>query len=250
MNLKNYSGNILAPRDIRRYPTEVDLVPSFGVTKNPEVGRGPTFSEVAVGVNSANRVEARHAEPPAGNNGKPFALWEKDGFGLADLIDIINPVQHIPIVATIYRNLSGDQIGAAPRVIGGALWGRIGGFVTGVANALVEWWSGKDIGDHIYASMFGRGNQDPSPSPVAQTKLVLPDAVAGAISPADALMLRSAASTIMFAKPPATLFERDAGGPNTVRFETLPLPRAARNPYERNRSWDEPDESLGFRFPA
>jgi len=250
MNLKSYSANILAPRDIRRYPTEVELVPSFGVARNPEVERGPTFSEVAVGVNSANRVEARPGEPPAGNISKPFALWEKDEFGFADLMDIINPLQHIPIVATIYRNLSGDQIGAAPRVIGGALWGRIGGFVTGVANALVEWWSGKDIGDHIYAAMFGRGNQDPSPSPVAQTKLMVSDAVAGPMSPADALMLRSAAGTIVSAKHPRSPFERDAGGPNRLRFEPLPLPRVARNPYERNRNWGEPDESLGFRFPA
>jgi hypothetical protein len=82
---------------------------------------------------------------------KSFSLWENGDFGFGDLVDIINPLQHLPIVATIYRNLSGDRIGALPRVVGGALWGRIGGFVTGAVNAVVEWFTGKDIGDHIYA---------------------------------------------------------------------------------------------------
>jgi hypothetical protein len=202
-------------------------------------------------VNSANRIEAKPTETPAGKNGKPFALWEKDGFGFADFIDIINPLQHIPIVATIYRNLSGDQIGAAPRVIGGALWGRIGGFVTGLANAVVEWWSGKDIGDHIYAAIFGAANKDSNDAPVAQKKTTPTGAVVGAVISGAALMSRGGHSTIVTsAEPLATVFERDVVGPNTMRSEPLLMPRVARNSYERNRSWGKPDESLGFRFPA
>ncbi|MSP41377.1 MAG: hypothetical protein EXR70_23060 [Deltaproteobacteria bacterium] len=95
--------------------------------------------------------------------GKPFSLWEKPDFSFGDFLDIINPLQHIPIVSTIYRNLSGDQIGAVPRVIGGALWGRLGGLVTGVINSVVEWFTGKDIGDHIYSAIWGD-----SPNAVAQ----------------------------------------------------------------------------------
>lgn len=36
--------------------------------------------------------------------------WGKDGFGLNDFIDTINPLQHIPVVSTLYRSLTGDQI--------------------------------------------------------------------------------------------------------------------------------------------
>lgn len=82
-----------------------------------------------------------------------FKFVEKSAFGFGDLIDIVNPLQHIPIVATIYRNLTGDRIGMAPRVIGGALWGCIGGLVSGVVNSLVEFFTGKDIGDHVYAAV-------------------------------------------------------------------------------------------------
>jgi hypothetical protein len=94
---------------------------------------------------------------PAAKTAKPFSLWEKPEFSFGDFLDIINPLQHIPIVSTIYRNLSGDQIGSAPRVIGGALWGRVGGFVAGLINSVVEWFTGKDIGDHIYAAIWGNG---------------------------------------------------------------------------------------------
>jgi hypothetical protein len=95
---------------------------------------------------------------PAAKTAKPFSLWEKPEFSFGDFLDIINPLQHIPIVSTIYRNLSGDQIGSAPRVIGGALWGRVGGFVAGVINSVVEWFTGKDIGDHIYSAIWGNGS--------------------------------------------------------------------------------------------
>lgn len=86
---------------------------------------------------------------------KAFSLWQNANFEFGDFLDIVNPLQHIPIVATIYRNLTDDRIGMAPRVIGGALWGRLSGLVTGVVNSLVEWFTGKDIGDHIYARIWG-----------------------------------------------------------------------------------------------
>jgi NAD(P)-dependent dehydrogenase (short-subunit alcohol dehydrogenase family) len=84
------------------------------------------------------------------------SFWENGDFGFGDLLDIINPLQHLPIVATVYRNMTGDRLGIAPRVIGGALWGRIGGLVAGLVNSVVEWFTGKDIGDHIYAFFFGK----------------------------------------------------------------------------------------------
>lgn len=117
---------------------------------------GRSFAEIA------ERIEGKKsADPSASDQQKKTAdsqrssLWQNGDFSFADLLDIINPLQHIPIVATIYRHMSGDTLGMAPRVIGGALWGRLGGLVAGVANAVVEWFTGKDIGDHIFALFFG-----------------------------------------------------------------------------------------------
>lgn len=51
------------------------------------------------------------------------SLFGEDGFTFGDLIDIVNPLQHIPIVNTIYRKISGDTIAPAMEIAGGALFG-------------------------------------------------------------------------------------------------------------------------------
>lgn len=116
---------------------------------------GRSFAEVADRIEEKKSTEPGAAEPSKPFDGQRAALWQNGDFSFADFLDIINPLQHIPIVATIYRHMSGDALGMAPRVIGGALWGRLGGLVAGLVNAVVEWFTGKDIGDHVYAYFFG-----------------------------------------------------------------------------------------------
>ncbi len=53
-------------------------------------------------------------------NAGPFG---KDGFSFGDLIDIINPLHHIPVLGTLYRKITSDEIDPASRVAGGALFG-------------------------------------------------------------------------------------------------------------------------------
>lgn len=47
---------------------------------------------------------------------------ENDGF-FEQLVDIINPLQHIPILSNIYRNLTGDQMSGAANILGSGLFG-------------------------------------------------------------------------------------------------------------------------------
>ncbi|HXG51786.1 MAG TPA: hypothetical protein VNN77_10315 [candidate division Zixibacteria bacterium] len=84
-----------------------------------------------------------------------FKLWEGAEPGFGDFLDVLNPLHHIPVVATIYRKMTGDRIAPAARVVGGALWGRIGGFVMGIVNSIVEWFTGKDVGDHLLSWFTG-----------------------------------------------------------------------------------------------
>jgi len=83
-------------------------------------------------------------------------IWGKDGFTFADVLDIINPLQHIPVVSTIYRELTGDEISDAPSVLGGALFGGVAGLVGSSVNSLVRRESGMDIEGHI-VSLFEAG---------------------------------------------------------------------------------------------
>ena len=72
-----------------------------------------------------------------------------------DLIDTLNPLQHIPVVSDIYRGLTGDRISAHARVAGGTLYGGPIGLVASVASLAIAGGSGdQGIGDRIYATIF------------------------------------------------------------------------------------------------
>lgn len=80
---------------------------------------------------------------------KPFADSESDFF--ETVLDIVNPLQHIPVVSTIYRAITGDQIAAPARLIGGALFGGPLGFASTVGNLMLEDATGNDLAGHALA---------------------------------------------------------------------------------------------------
>jgi hypothetical protein len=51
----------------------------------------------------------------------------------------------------VYRAFTGDDLSPASRVLGDALFGGPIGAATGVANAILEYASGKDVGQHVLA---------------------------------------------------------------------------------------------------
>jgi len=112
---------------------------------------------------------ARSQPRPPAQEKQPFSLWGDDGFNFYDILDIINPLQHLPVVATLYRKISDDELAAAPRVLGGALFGGVIGFGAALLNAIVEQVSGRDVGEHVMVALlenlpsalpFGQDMQD------------------------------------------------------------------------------------------
>lgn len=93
------------------------------------------------------------------------ATSQEDGFGFDDLLDIVNPLQHLPIVGTLYRELTGDDLSATSRIAGGALYGGALGAGLSVAEAAFEEISGDDVGGHL-ATLFGFAEEEP---PAVQT---------------------------------------------------------------------------------
>lgn len=75
------------------------------------------------------------------------AKKDETGFSFWDLVDIINPLQHIPIVNSVYRAVTGDKIGGFARVAGGAIFGGPIGAAMGGVNAVVAQETGRDIGE-------------------------------------------------------------------------------------------------------
>ena len=68
------------------------------------------------------------------SSGEKFQPFGGDGFTFGDLIDIINPLHHIPVLGNIYRKLSGDTIDPAARLAGGTLFGGPIGAALAVAE--------------------------------------------------------------------------------------------------------------------
>lgn len=76
-----------------------------------------------------------------------------------ELLDIINPLQHLPIISTIYRRITGDEIDPVAKVAGGALYGGLIGLGLSVADVAVEKMTGEDTGDHVM-DMLGVKSHD------------------------------------------------------------------------------------------
>lgn len=85
-------------------------------------------------------------------------LFGKDGLGFGDIVDTVNPLQHIPVVSTLYREITGDAISAGARIAGGGLFGGVLGLASSAVNAVVEAGTGKDLGEHAIA-LFGDATQ-------------------------------------------------------------------------------------------
>lgn len=98
-------------------------------------------------------IQAGRYHGRGGGNDLP---GDADGtFEFADLIDIINPLQHIPVISTLYREITGDTIKPEFKVAGGGLFGGIVGVLSSVADAIIQGETGKDIGQNMLALLEG-----------------------------------------------------------------------------------------------
>jgi hypothetical protein len=79
-------------------------------------------------------------------------------FGWDDFLDLINPLQHIPGVAQIYRAVTGDEIHGAATLLGAIPFGPLGGvgLIGSVADLAVKDVTGDDIGGNLTAMIFGK----------------------------------------------------------------------------------------------
>lgn len=88
---------------------------------------------------SNNQSAANELSPEKTTN----SIFGEDGFTFGDIIDIINPLQHIPIVNSIYRKVTGDVIAPAMEIAGGALFGGpIGAALSVVTNVFKSQFQG------------------------------------------------------------------------------------------------------------
>lgn len=144
-------------------------------------------------------------------------LFGADGIGFRDLLDIVNPLQHLPVVGTLYRAVTGDALSPGSRILGGTLFGGIGGFVTALVNAVVENETGSDFGDKALALLQSAPAR---PESVAAAAPARPKPIAAPAAPPAATTPEPERKPFpIFAGPPAP----DAAG-NTDPAEAKQAP--------------------------
>ncbi len=153
---------------------------------------------------TGNEASSTAAEAPP--DGAEF--WGEDGMTFADFLDIINPLHHLPIIGSIYRAITGDEISPAARIAGGALFGGPLGLAGAVVNAAIDETTGKDLGEHAVALFTDDAEDAGTTAPAA--------AAAAATMPDPAI-----AAVVTTATPPPP-----APPPVITQARRMPIPAA------------------------
>lgn len=86
---------------------------------------------------------------------KQDSIWGKDGFTFGDVMDMVNPLHHIPIISKYYQENTNDEICEGSKFIGdillGGLLGGITGVISSLANTAVRQQTNQDVMEHIIA---------------------------------------------------------------------------------------------------
>jgi hypothetical protein len=128
-------------------------------------------------------------------------------FGWDDLADLVNPLQHIPVVAQIYRAVTGDEINGAAELLGALPFGP-SSFFTSVADLAVRESTGKDMGSNVLAMLFGHNEAPAGGAPAGDA----PAAGTLAATPGEPGIPADAVQQAAIPQSPAGDFGRDNGG--------------------------------------
>ncbi len=118
----------------------------------------------------------------------PTRLWhDSSGKGagddgsmsFADFLDIINPLQHLPVISTIYRAITGDQPGLVAELVGGALYGGPAGLLSAGVNAAIAGTTGQTDGQMLASvadAVFGTDGDEAPAAPATAVAAAEPPA--------------------------------------------------------------------------
>jgi hypothetical protein len=130
----------------------------------------PTFGQHGARQCDHYAQNAHAYSPPVKRNAERHApdlayhtMENEDEYTFGDIIDMINPLQHLPIIGTLYRKFTGDTIKPMSNIIGGAIFGGPVGAVSSTINVVAKSTTGKDIAENAFALV----GFDVSPQPKA-----------------------------------------------------------------------------------
>jgi len=86
--------------------------------------------------------------------GRDDAMQDADGL-FDTFLDTLNPLQHIPGVGSVYREVTGDTANPLASMAGGFLFGGPVGLAAGAAGSFLEMLTGKSLAGHAMALFSG-----------------------------------------------------------------------------------------------
>lgn len=111
------------------------------------------------------------------------------------LLNVINPLQHLPVIGTIYRAITGEHLDPVEKIAGDTLYGGMWGAIASVADVAFEGITGKSFEDTALALFKSDGPK------VASTRVVAPTITGNGSLPSSDLP--DLPSTIVAANAPA-----------------------------------------------
>ncbi len=128
------------------------------------------------------------------------AFDDPDGPSFSDLLDVLNPLQHIPLVNCVYRDLTGDKEGVMADLVGGALWGGWIGLGAAMGDLVFEDATGKSVGDTVIG-LFKDDNPTTAVAQDSQTSAPAAQAAVAQAAVAQATATTTATTTATAASP-------------------------------------------------
>ncbi|MGF7176033.1 hypothetical protein [Azospirillum doebereinerae] len=90
-------------------------------------------------------------------------LADRMSVGFEDLLDVVNPLQQLPVVSSVYREATGDSISIPARLAGGFLFGGPAGLIGSAAMALFEEVTGDSVLGHLESLVDEIGGEETPP---------------------------------------------------------------------------------------
>lgn len=124
-------------------PTQITIRPDREVM---DVARFPS---------SATRLAGQRYQFGSSQTTADARFFGEDGAGIEDVVDALNPLNHIPFVNTLYEQATGHTASTASKLIGGALIGGPIGFLAALGNVIFEQETGHSAAGAVVAALTG-----------------------------------------------------------------------------------------------
>ena len=107
-------------------------------------------------------------------------FWSNDAPSFKDVLDTVNPLEHIPIISAIYQSLTGNTPSTGSKLAGDALFGGPIGLVASIFDSIIQGETGTNITGNMLAAIEGK------PVPMLHNNSATPTQVASNV-PRDGL---------------------------------------------------------------